>query len=133
MSGPRRKSASLANFGRALENLGRSLAAPISEPRDLSGILKDFEMAYELSWKSLKSFLLAQGHETQGARDVFAKAYQLGYLDEESPWLEMIESRNQTAHVYDEAEARRICESVRARFFPALERLRALLTRPAPP
>ena len=47
------------NFKKALANLERSLASPISEPRDLSGILKDFEMSYELSWKVLKKRLLA--------------------------------------------------------------------------
>lgn len=124
MSGAKPRSSSLANFSRALENLARSLATPVAEPRDLLGILSDFEMAYELSWKSLKSFLRTQGHETQGARDVFAKGYQLGYLANEAVWLELIESRNQTAQVYDEAEARRICDQVRARFQPALVRLR---------
>lgn len=54
---------SVTNFFKALENLRRSLSSPITEPRDQSGIIKDFEMTYELSWKSLKKILLVQGHQ----------------------------------------------------------------------
>lgn len=104
------------NFKKALANLERSLASPISEPRDLSGILKDFEMSYELSWKVLKKRLLAQGHSTQGARDVYSKAYQLGLISNQELWLEMIEDRNQTAHVYDEAAATKIYERIKSKY-----------------
>jgi len=78
------------NFLRALENLKHSVGTPVLEPRDASGILKDFEMVYELSWKVTKKILREAGHETLGAKDVFSKAFQLGYLEQESPWLEMI-------------------------------------------
>ena len=116
---------SLVNFRRALKNLERSLATPVSEPRDLSGIIKDFEMTYELSWKVLKKILRAAGHETLGAKDVYSKAFQLGYLPQEQPWLGMIEDRNQAAHVYDEKQASEIVNRVRSNYldaFQALER-----------
>lgn len=113
-------SSSYLNFKRALANLQRSLATPILEPRDLSGVIKDFEMVYELSWKVLKKYLLLQGHETLGAKDVFSKAYQLGYLSNEALWLKMIEDRNQTSHVYEEAEARRIVVRVQADYLSSL-------------
>ncbi len=106
------KSSSQKNFVRAVENLKRSFSEPIREPRDLSGIIKDFEMAYELSWKVLKKILLAAGHQTLGAKDVFTKAYQLNYIKNESVWLSMIEDRNQSAHVYDENDARKILKNM---------------------
>jgi nucleotidyltransferase substrate binding protein (TIGR01987 family) len=112
------------NFVRALANLERSLADPVREPRDLSGILKDFEMTYELSWKVLKKRLRDDGHETLGAKDVFTKAFQLGYLLTESPWIAMISDRNQTAHVYDESDAKKIADRVRAEYLPAFVLLR---------
>src|ERR1035437_3146813 len=71
----------MANYSKALKALVRSSSAPITEPRDLSGIIKDFEITYELSWKTLKAFLEKQGNETGPAKDVFAKAYQLRRLE----------------------------------------------------
>jgi nucleotidyltransferase substrate binding protein (TIGR01987 family) len=118
---------SQTNFIRALRNLERSLATPFTEPRDYSGAIKDFEMTYELSWKSLKSLLRSQGHDTQGAKDVFSKAYQLSLIDDDAVWIQMIEDRNMTAHVYDESEARQILDRVRALYLSAFKKLEGLL------
>lgn len=115
------------NFHRALENLRRSLASPITEPRDLSGIIKDFEMAYELSWKVMKKALLNQGHQTLGAKDVFTRAFQLGVIDSQHPWLQMIEDRNQTSHVYDEASAGQIVERIRSTYLALFDGLKVRL------
>ena len=117
------KSSSHLNFEKALKNLKRSLATPVLEPRDSSGIIKDFEMTYELSWKVLKKFLLKAGHETLGAKDVFSRAYQLGYLKNEKGWLEMIEDRNQTSHVYDEKQAGVIVKKVASTYLALFEAL----------
>ena len=62
------------NFSKALRALERSVASPVTEPRDLSGIVKDFEIAYELSWKSLKAYLENQGHES-GKRHLLLRQY----------------------------------------------------------
>ncbi|NBQ54701.1 MAG: hypothetical protein EBU49_14135 [Proteobacteria bacterium] len=84
---------SFENLKKSFQNLTRSLSTPVTEPRDLSGIIKDFEMVYELSWKVLKKKILEDGHQSLGAKDVFTKAYQLGYLGEQDVWLEMIMER----------------------------------------
>ena len=97
-----RSKISLKNFDKALAALSVSVATPAVEPRDLSGIIKDFEIVYELTWKTLKKFLEEQGHETTSARDVFSKGFQLSILESQEPWLEMIADRNLTVHTYDE-------------------------------
>ncbi len=111
-----KSSSSYLNFKKALANLRLSLKAPILEPRDLSGIIKDFEMTYELSWKVLKKLLKTQGHESLGAKDVFSQAYRLGFLQEEKNWLKMIEDRNQTSHVYDEESAKKIVSRIQSEY-----------------
>ena len=118
---------SFDNFCKALRNLERSLSTPITEPRDLSGIIKDFEMVYELSWKVLKKVLRNSGHETLGAKDVYSKAFQLGYLEKEQPWLVMIEDRNKTSHVYDEKDAKKIIEHIRSLYIKAFQNLETKL------
>ncbi len=107
-------SSSMTNLLRAIRNLDRSLASPVTEPRDLSGIIKDFEMVYELSWKVLKKKLESDGITTRGPRDVFVSAYKNNYISHETIWLNMIADRNQTAHVYDENDALKIVERIRS-------------------
>lgn len=107
------------NFEKALLALDRSISQPVQEPRDLSGIIKDFEIAYELSWKVLKTFLENQGHETSSARDAFSKAYQLKYLKDQDVWLEMIGDRNLVVHTYDESLAKSMCDRIREKYASA--------------
>ena len=104
------------NLQKAVLALDAALSAPVSEPRDLSGIVKDFEIAYELSWKSLKRHLEDQGHEAGTARQVFSRAYQLGVLKDEQVWLEILADRNLTVHIYDENLARAMVERIRTRY-----------------
>lgn len=119
----------LRNFEKALNALEKSLATPVKEPRDLSGIVKDFEIVYELGWKALKTFLEKQGHQTQSARDTFSEAYRLNYLSEQNVWLEIIEDRNLTVHTYDEQFAQELCERIKKRYVLAFQALLALLRK----
>ncbi len=117
------------NVHTALQALKQSVTQPVKEPRDLSGIIKDFEIVYELSWKALKTFLENQGHETTSARDAFSKAYQLGFVREQHVWLEMINDRNLTVHTYDRQLAKAMCDRIRQKYSPAFQTLFAVLTK----
>ena len=115
------------NFSKALRALEQSIALPVANPRDLSGIIKDFEIVYELSWKSLKAFLEKQGHETGTAKNVFSKAYQLHLLGDEKVWLNMIDDRNLTIHTYDEGLAKTLADHIRSWYVPAFQALEKTL------
>jgi nucleotidyltransferase substrate binding protein (TIGR01987 family) len=115
------------NFSKALRALERSVQTPVTEPRDLSGIIKDFEITYELSWKYLKAFLQEQGHETGSAKNVFSKAYTLSYLNDEAVWLEMIEDRNLTVHTCDENLAKTLTDRIGSSYVPAFQSLEKAL------
>ena len=97
----------LGNFEPAVAALSVSVATPVAEPRDVSGIIKDFELAYELSWKTLKAFLASKGEQSGAPKDVLSKAYRDGYLDDEQAWLAMIDDRNLSVHGAKAAAARR--------------------------
>jgi nucleotidyltransferase substrate binding protein (TIGR01987 family) len=114
------------NLGRAVLSLEKALAAPVTEERDLAGIVKSFEFCYELSGTSLKECLANQGTEVQGPKDVFRKAWQLGLLKHgtEASWLKMIEDRNLTVHTYDEFFAREMVERIRNVYFEAFVSVR---------
>jgi len=99
----------MSDFNKSLDNYKKALASlegycidPIVTLRDKAGVIKGFEYVYELSWVTLKKFLAQLGHETQGARTVFSTAFQLGYLKNETNWLDMIIQRNTTVHTYNQ-------------------------------
>jgi nucleotidyltransferase substrate binding protein (TIGR01987 family) len=117
------------NVRRALAALERSVETPVTEPRDLSGIVKDFELLYELSWKTLKKVLESEGHETGTAREVYRVAYQTGFLTDEAGWLEMIDDRNRTVQTYDEAFAAQLAARIRERYVPLFRALGERLSR----
>jgi nucleotidyltransferase substrate binding protein (TIGR01987 family) len=119
----KRVEAGVNNLQKAFQALERSATTPITEPRDLSGVVKDFELLYELSWKTLKKFLESQGHEVHTAKHALETAYQLKLLSNEKVWLQMIDDRNKTVHTYNEKFAREMCERIQTLYLKAFREL----------
>ena len=79
--------------------------------------IQRFEFTFEAAWKTLQLFLLHQGLETTGPRQVLKQAFALGLiptLDEADIWLAMLEDRNLTTHTYREDPAETIAAHIRA-------------------
>ncbi len=93
-------------------------AADIAKQRAFSdlekqGLIQGFEYTYELAWKTLKDFLEYRGQtEILGSKDAFRKAFSLGVLEEGEVWMDMIKSRNRTAHTYNKQTAEEIVTAI---------------------
>lgn len=122
------KSHKFSNFLIALSDLEEACKEPIKNDRDIAGIIKSFEFAYELSWNALKEVLANQGIATTTPRDVFAKAYQNQFIHTDSEWIELMNDRNRTSHTYDKGFARQMVERIKLRHFPLLLKLRENLS-----
>ncbi len=70
--------------------------------------VKRFEFTFEMAWKAIRRCLDFLGVEAKYPRACFKEAYAIGLLTNEPVWLEMIEQRNLTSHVYNQEEARGI-------------------------
>ncbi|WNE41411.1 MAG: hypothetical protein AM1032_000151 [Mycoplasmataceae bacterium] len=66
------------------------------------GLVKGFEISYELTWKTLKKVLEIQGVEALNPREVFRLSAQFGYIEDSQVWFDFGKERNLTTHVYDE-------------------------------
>lgn len=65
-------------------------------------LVQAFEIIIELSWKTLKDYLEAQGYtEVQNGKRAFRQAFQDGLIDDGELWLKALELRNLTSHTYD--------------------------------
>ena len=85
---------------------------------------KRFEFTYEMAWKALKRLLDFLGIDARAPRLVFKEAYAQGLLSEEQVWLDMIEMRNLSSHIYDEHEISKILTQLE-RYLAAFEALQA--------
>lgn len=116
-----------------LENLVKALgrlkeAAQMAKDNDDSivrdGLIQRFEFTYELVWKALKEYLEENGiFERNSPKMVFKEAYALGIITNEQTWLSIIDDRNLTTHIYNEAVAVEIAGRIISSYLPEFEAL----------
>ena len=106
----------LQSFRKAFGQLSR--AAALAAERELSeleqqGLIQAFEFTHELAWNTMKDFLASRGAtEIFGSKDATRQAFAKGLIENGETWMEMIASRNQTSHTYNEETADKITEAV---------------------
>jgi nucleotidyltransferase substrate binding protein (TIGR01987 family) len=118
-----------ANYQKAFTSLERALAEPVRTERDIAGVIQTFEFVYELAWKNLKRLLEFDGQFTQTPRETLSAAFQVGFIADESVWLDMMKDRNLSVHTYDEKFAREMLERIRNHYFPRFQSLREFLIK----
>ena len=94
------------------------------------GVIGQFQLTFELSWKALQSALRLHGAseaETGSPREILQIAYRYGFLSDSAVWLMMLQKRNTTAHVYNEEEADSLLLLIRDSFIPAFQSLEETL------
>lgn len=122
------KSAKLDNllmkYEKSVNKLTQILQEPFSEiVRDSA--IKWFELAFDLSWKTIKSFIESEGIICNSPKSCFREAFGIGLLVYDEFWIEMVDIRNETAHSYDESNADKIYQTLPM----TLERFTFLLTQ----
>ena len=112
------------NYKKALKTLTEALE--LSAERSLSkleeqGLIQSFEYTHELAWKTMKDFLKDKGNnEVYGSKDATREFFKLQLLNDGQIWMDMIDSRNQTSHTYNEETARSIVESILKKYYQEL-------------
>ena len=104
------------NYQKAFAQLTQ--AVDLSRQRALSkleqqGLIQGFEYTHELAWNTLKDFLEARGAAAIfGSRDTTRAAFTAGLIDQGEAWMQMIQSRNQSTHTYNEEMMTQIVTAV---------------------
>ena len=98
---------SLDRLGQATRRLSEALQSPESDLKRDAAIQR-FEFTFEMAWKTLKRVLLYEGEICTTPRQCLKAAYRIGLLDDEDPWLNMLQDRNLMVHIYDEQTAMEI-------------------------
>ena len=110
----------LENAEAAVAKLVAFLGDPVTSDRDRAGVIQAFEFTFETSWKLLKSLAEREGLEAESPRRALLAGHKLGLIEDEELWLEMLQDRNLTSHVYHSQLAERIFTAISMRYAPAL-------------
>lgn len=109
-----------SNFKKAFVQLEEAVSLPSLSKLEQQGLIKGFEITYELAWNTLKDLLQEQGYTSiLGSKDTFRLGNQVGLITDGDVWMEMVKSRNATSHTYDESTANEITEAIRDNYYVA--------------
>lgn len=92
-----------------------------------AGIVKLFELSFELAWKVLKDYLEFDQKlfEIRTPRAVMQTAIQTGVLEENDgyDWLDALESRNSLIHTYSEELAQQEQQKIKYIYYTLLKKI----------
>ena len=108
-----------ANFEKALFQLTRFINKGELNEFEEQGLIQAFEYTHELSWNVMKDFLTDEGIvNIFGSKSASREAFNKGIIENGEVRMEMLESRNETVHTYNEDVAEKISKKIREKYFP---------------
>lgn len=88
------------------------------------GAIQRFEFCAELAWKAAQDYMQAQGYlDVHSPKAVMRKAYAEHLITDEAGWLALLDARNQTSHLYDDAVADAVYQAIGNTYLPLLREL----------
>jgi len=111
------------DFEKTLKNLERALK--VESPDDIyrAGIIKFFEVSFELAWKTLKDYLEASGYLVKSPRGTIQQAFKDEIIQDGHAWIEALERRNLMSHTYNEKLILEAESIIRDRYFTLLQQV----------
>jgi nucleotidyltransferase substrate binding protein (TIGR01987 family) len=109
-----------ANYKKAMAKLSIGVKINILVLSDLEkeGLIQRFEYTHELAWNVMKDYFEYQGNTLiTGSRDATREAYNKGLIIDGEGWMDMIKSRNQTSHTYNEETAEEIIGKIADHYY----------------
>jgi len=99
----------LSNYSKAISQLKKFIDKGDLNELEEQGIIQAFEFTHELAWYVMKDYFEFQDNTSiTGSRDATREAFQRGLIENGEGWMEMIASRNQSSHTYNEEIAKEI-------------------------
>ncbi|MDA3849773.1 MAG: nucleotidyltransferase substrate binding protein [Spirochaetaceae bacterium] len=111
------------NFSRAYTLLKEASETSGLSRLEKEGLIQRFEYTFELAWKTVKDYLEAKGVVEKFPRDVLKTAVSTEILKDGQSWMNMLDSRNQLSHCYDEKSFEKVVQSISREYTPAIYQL----------
>ncbi|MBK7107124.1 MAG: nucleotidyltransferase substrate binding protein [Ignavibacteriae bacterium] len=111
------------NFSNSFDALHRAIKIKEPNETEKGGIIQFYEVTFELSWKTLKDYLESEGFDIKSPRETIKQAFQLGIILKGEDWLDALDDRNLTAHIYDIETANKVIQRIKKNHFQLLKEL----------
>jgi nucleotidyltransferase substrate binding protein (TIGR01987 family) len=117
----------MVNYIKSLAHLRTTVEKESLNDIEKAGLIQFFEVAFELSWKVMKDYLITEGYDVKSPREAIKTAFDYGLISDGAKWLEALEKRNLAAHTYDESILDELEELITHTYYPMMEALRISL------
>ena len=109
---------------KATNKLNEALRGDASD-LEIDGILHRFEFTFELAWKTMKDCLEEQVivGKIGSPREIIKEAFSAGLIDNGEVWMDMMLSRNELSHLYDEETSREIYDNIKEIYILEINKL----------
>lgn len=113
---------SIEQFNKTLSRLNAGIKKA-KDQLDNDGVIQRFEFTFELLWKTLRLFLLDEGIITKSPKEALKETFRFGLIKDEEIFLDMLEDRNQTSHIYSEEISKEIVLRIKKFYLSKLTKL----------
>jgi len=117
----------LESFDRAVNLLTEAVGEGVDEMSDLEkeGTVRRFELALELAWRTLESYLEFSGIVLRPTpRAVIKEAVAAGIVDDGQVWIDMLKHRSFLSQTCDENMYRQTIGAISGKYLQVLSDLR---------
>lgn len=122
---PKRIKQRLKDFTQALGRLSEALNEDSSlSSTIIDGTIQRFEFTFELAWKLGKDVLDYSGIGANNPRSIIKELFKAEMIQDGDAWIQMLEDRNKTSHIYDEHEAVVIYEKIKGKYYDLLDKFK---------
>lgn len=106
------KKPSLENYKKALSTLDEAMITPPRNKLERDGIIQRFEYCVEVAWKSAKKVLEYHENNADTPRNVIRELAKINWINNPEDWINFLEARNKTSHLYHEEVAEELFKIV---------------------
>lgn len=106
---------SFDKFSKAFKRLNDGIKKA-KDQLDNDGVIQRFEFTFELCWKTLRLFLLNEGIITKSPKETLKEAFRYGLIEDQELFLDMLEDRNLTSHIYSEDISKQIVSRIKRKY-----------------
>lgn len=116
------------NYKKALLRFEEAVNGKTEERLQQEGLIQRFEYTFELAWKCLQDVLQERGFaEIRGPKPVIQQSLEDGLIHDGLLWMDMLKSRNEASHIYDEDSFLDIYHKAKQKYLAPLVGLRQKL------
>ncbi|MCX6131321.1 MAG: HI0074 family nucleotidyltransferase substrate-binding subunit [Proteobacteria bacterium] len=113
---------SLENLEKALGQLQIFIGESSGRKIEKAGIIQAFEFSFETFWNFFQKLAAYNGLSAPMPRLAIGAAFQLGIIQNEELWINLMKDRNRTSHSYNENIANAIHDAIVGHYEPEMTR-----------